>query len=158
MVDDIKKLINEKKNYSQIGRILGVHRTTVARICKENNIVLIKEKNTKCSICDKSLGENKKNNTKCKGCVTRLRRLRIKIKSVEYLGGKCVKCGYDKHLAALTFHHKEPDKKEFNISYSKHSKSWTELKEELDKCVILCSNCHHIEHSKYDDEKLIKYL
>jgi hypothetical protein len=159
MIKEIQKLLSRGLNFSEISEKIGLHRTTISRLVKKNNLTQIKkEKNNDCVICNKNLGENKKNNTKCKTCVTRLRRLRLKIKSVEYLGGKCVKCGYYKNIAALTFHHTEPNDKDFNISSHKHSKSWFEITKELDKCVILCANCHHIEHSKYDDNKLIKYL
>ena len=159
MIEEIQKLLNSGLNFSEISEITKLHRTTVSRLVKNNNLTSVKkQKNVNCVVCDKNLGENKKNNTKCKTCVTRLRRLRLKIKSVEYLGGKCVKCGYDANIAALTFHHIEPDNKDFNISSHKNSKSWVEISKELDKCIILCANCHNVEHSKYDDEKLIKYL
>jgi hypothetical protein len=159
MIKEIQKLLSSGLNFSEISEKIGLHRTTISRLVKKNNLTQIKkEKNNDCVICNKNLGENKKNNTKCKTCVTRLRRLRLKIKSVEYLGGKCVKCGYYENIAALTFHHTEPNDKDFNISSHKHSKSWFEITKELDKCVILCANCHHIEHSKYDDNKLIKHL
>lgn len=90
--------------------------------------------------------------------MTRLRRLRIKIRAVEYLGGKCINCGFNKHIAALEFHHLDKEGKEFNISRSSHSVSWDKLKLELDKCIILCSNCHQIEHSKYDENNLKDFI
>lgn len=159
MIEEIQKLLDNGLNFSEIAEITKLHRTTISRLVKKNNLTQVgKEKNTNCVICGKNLGENKKNNTKCKTCVTRLRRFKIKIKSVKYLGGKCVRCGYDENIAALTFHHLEPNTKDFNISSHKNSKSWVEVSKELDKCVILCANCHNIEHSKYDDEKLKNYL
>ena len=154
MIEEIQKLLDNGLNFSEIAEITKLHRTTISRLVKNNNLTQIKkQKNINCVVCDKNLGENKKNNTKCKTCVTRLRRLRLKIKSVEYLGGKCVKCDYDGNIAALTFHHIEPDNKDFNISSHKNSKSWIEICKELDKCVILCANCHNIEHSKYYYDK-----
>jgi hypothetical protein len=71
------------------------------------------------------------------------RRYALKRMCVDYKGGKCIKCGYDKCLAALEFHHLDPSKKEFRIS--KCSTSTINLKklfEELDKCELVCANCH----------------
>lgn len=64
---------------------------------------------------------------------------------VKYKGGKCEICGYDKCLAALEFHHIDPDKKDFSISFS--SKSIDELKLEADKCILVCANCHREIHN-----------
>ena len=74
---------------------------------------------------------------------------RIKQKSVDYLGGKCNKCGYDKCIEALEFHHKDPSTKDYDLSKGRGidtRKSFETLKEELDKCVLLCANCHREEH------------
>lgn len=74
----------------------------------------------------------------------------IKTWSIEYKGGKCEKCGYDKCQAALDFHHKNPTEKDFCISNRNISLHWEEIKKELDKCSLLCANCHREEHSKED--------
>jgi 5-methylcytosine-specific restriction endonuclease McrA len=73
-------------------------------------------------------------------------RKRTKIKLVEYKGGKCEKCTYDKCIDALEFHHKNPEQKDFIIS----GKSWSfeKLKKEVDKCMLVCSNCHKEIHAK----------
>lgn len=72
-------------------------------------------------------------------------RQRQKIKAVQYLGSKCKKCGYNKCVQALEFHHRNPKEKEFSFSkYSNHS--WMKIKKELDKCDLLCANCHREEH------------
>ena len=74
---------------------------------------------------------------------------------LEYKGIKCIKCGYDKCDASLTFHHRNPNEKEFWIG--KLSERLTSLHDirlkilkELDKCDILCANCHVLEHSDID--------
>ena len=64
---------------------------------------------------------------------------------MEYKGGKCVVCGYNKYFGALEFHHLDKTKKEYAISDLKNYNFET-LKQELDKCVILCSNCHAEYH------------
>jgi len=69
----------------------------------------------------------------------------IKKYLVEYKGGKCEKCGYNKCIDALQFHH--PDKnKEFGIAGTFHALD--EYKKEVDKCQLLCSNCHVEEHAR----------
>lgn len=75
------------------------------------------------------------------------RRKRIRVMAVEYKGGKCQQCGYDKCIDALEFHHINPDQKDFNISSKGHSRSWVRVKAELDKCVLLCANCHRELHA-----------
>lgn len=68
------------------------------------------------------------------------RRRKIKLILIEYLGGKCVLCGYNKCVWALDFHHIDPNTKSFSISST--VKSIDTLKKEADKCVLLCANCH----------------
>ncbi len=60
---------------------------------------------------------------------------------VEYKGGACCLCGYDRCLRALDFHHLDPKKKRFSIAGG-HTRSWSSLRQELDKCMLVCSNCH----------------
>lgn len=67
---------------------------------------------------------------------------------IERRGGKCVCCGYDEHPAALDFHHEDPASKEFNIAAGLR-RSMEALEREADKCILLCANCHRIEHSSY---------
>lgn len=71
--------------------------------------------------------------------------IRIKKQCIDYKGGKCEKCGYHKSIAALEFHHLDPSKKDFGIS--KKRVKWETLKLELDKCILLCANCHREVHS-----------
>ena len=73
-----------------------------------------------------------------------LYRKRTKKRAVEYLGGSCTKCGYKAFLEVLAFHHKDPTKKDFSIGSS--GKGWGTIQGELDKCVLLCSNCHIETH------------
>lgn len=68
-----------------------------------------------------------------------------KIKAIEYKGGKCLKCGYNTCPAALEFHHRDPSQKEFVWS-TMRNKKWKDVLKELDKCDLLCSNCHKEEH------------
>lgn len=64
-----------------------------------------------------------------------------KTKAIELKGGKCTKCGYNKCIGAMQFHHRDPNKKEFNIGSS--DMAWNKIEKELEKCDLLCSNCHY---------------
>jgi len=79
--------------------------------------------------------------SKCSIERVKARRKKIKQMAVDYLGGKCQQCGYKKCISALEFHHQDPIAKEFSIADS-NTISWVKIKKELDKCELLCANCH----------------
>lgn len=69
----------------------------------------------------------------------------LRLELIEKLGGKCSKCGYDKNVAALHFHHLK--EKIFSIDTSNlQHKSLESIMNEVDKCILLCANCHTEEH------------
>lgn len=74
------------------------------------------------------------------------RRKKLRQMAREYKGGKCAICGYKKSQRALSFHHKDPSKKSFGLSSKGLTRSWEKTKEELDKCILLCANCHMEVH------------
>lgn len=76
------------------------------------------------------------------------RRKKIKLMAIKYKGGACKKCGYSKCVDALEFHHVDELIKEFGIGRNGYCTSWEKLKVELDKCDLLCANCHREEHAK----------
>lgn len=65
---------------------------------------------------------------------------------INLKGGKCIKCGYNRCIFALDFHHRDPLNKQFNLSSINLSKNLEVLKKEVDKCDVLCSNCHRELH------------
>lgn len=69
----------------------------------------------------------------------------VKLKAIEYKGNKCQVCGYNRCIQALEFHHLDPTKKDFTTSGG--TKSFQNIKSELDKCVLLCANCHREVHN-----------
>lgn len=91
----------------------------------------------------------KDSRVKCNSCIRKTTTAAIKAKAVEYLGGKCVDCGYASHIVALDFDHVNPSEKEFKISGNFRFR-WKELKKELDKCVLRCANCHRVHHYLHD--------
>ena len=64
---------------------------------------------------------------------------------IDYKGGKCQICGYNKCANALEFHHLDPTLKDFTISGG--TRSFNSLKSEVDKCILVCSNCHREIHA-----------
>jgi len=72
------------------------------------------------------------------------RRKTLRNKAVEYKGGKCSVCGYDKCFGALEFHHLKG--KDFGLSASGLTRSWDKIQTELEKCILLCANCHRELH------------
>ena len=70
------------------------------------------------------------------------RRKKIKVMAIEYKGGKCQSCGYNKYPGALELHHIDRTQKSFGIGDKGYTRSWEKVKAELDKCVLLCANCH----------------
>lgn len=69
----------------------------------------------------------------------------MKQRILDYFGGKCIICGYNKCSRSLHAHHRDPTQKEFTIGNRK-CLNWDDTKRELDKCVLLCSNCHGEVH------------
>ena len=83
--------------------------------------------------------------------------MRKKLKNyiVDLLGGECVLCGYKRCRRALHFHHINPHEKETNIS---NLTNINQIKLELEKCILLCSNCHCEVHEGFVDLEVLLEL
>lgn len=79
---------------------------------------------------------------------TRKRRRRLRLMAIELKGGKCEVCGYNKCYAALEFHHQNSEAKNFGISEDGITRSWKRIREEINKCFLLCANCHRELHDR----------
>ncbi len=108
----------------------------------------------KCGETDKNnftnCGNGRVSKSICKKChnTNSISRFRDnKRQFVDYKGGKCQKCTYHKYLGALEFHHVNPKEKDPNWTRLK-SFNLENAKKELDKCILLCSNCHKELHGK----------
>ena len=119
-----------------------------------------------CITCGKNpIDETKK--LRCSHCYEKSKKsansknFDIKRLCVEYKGGKCIRCGYNEFQSGLQFHHLDPRQKEFNIA-TKKSLSFDALKSELDKCILLCANCHFsfhgVEWSIEESRELLRSL
>jgi 5-methylcytosine-specific restriction endonuclease McrA len=74
-----------------------------------------------------------------------------KLKAIAYLGGVCTDCGNKFHPSVYEFHHINPEDKDRDPS-KMLSLSWERLSAELDKCKLLCANCHRLEHHRKNYE------
>ena len=83
---------------------------------------------------------------KCQAEAVQKRRDKLKILAIAYKGGECQCCGYKKFVGALEFHHVNPSEKDFGIAAKGYTRAWEKVKEELDKCVLVCANCHRKIH------------
>lgn len=84
----------------------------------------------------------------CKSCLylfQMIRWNRRKIRAVEYLGGRCMRCGFQGHPITFDFDHRVPADKQFDWNKLR-LRAWDAVKAELDKCDLLCSNCHRLRH------------
>lgn len=92
--------------------------------------------------CVKCENEQKRNPVRLKAYYLK-RNKELKEKFVILAGGKCHRCGFDKSIAAMDFHHVYPSEKKYNpaslIYGANFEKTWLEL----DKCCMLCANCHN---------------
>ena len=88
---------------------------------------------------------------KCNKCATAIRYRATKHLIVHLKGGKCERCGYNKCIRALDFHHLRD--KSFTISSAADSSgNIPKIIEEIKKCTMICSNCHRELH--YNESKL----
>lgn len=151
---NLRQLVEDGKSIRQIATLLNKSAGSVRHWLRKYNLTTYKEPkySTNCKFCGIILTDENTYSSKkrwsCKSCANKYRNERFvltKRKMVEYKGGKCICCGFDKHYSALDFHHLDPAIKEFNLT--RNSIGWDKLKPELDKCVLLCSNCHRMIHA-----------
>lgn len=107
------------------------------------------EKTTRiCPVCGEEFETQNRNRRYCDNhrnlSLTDSRR-HLKDLAVKYKGGECHFCGYSRCAGALKFHHVAPEEKDFEIA--KGSVSWDRIRAELDKCLLVCGNCHDEIHS-----------
>lgn len=131
---NMQKLYNEHKSALKVAKILEISKSTVLKY-----VTTIKRIKTK---------ESRK-----KDVVKAVLNWRIKVKAklVDYKGSKCEKCGYNKCISALEFHHLNPNEKDISIGGS--TKSFEVLKKEVDKCIMVCANCHREIHEEIRNNK-----
>lgn len=184
LVKQIKTLRLESKTYTEILSVVDITKDELKKICRRiklnkpkgfDSIVLDKKEVLKKYLVLKSIRKTaisfgvdkstirryiddehiiiKREKLKTKSQVVIDWRKRCKIKLVDYKGGCCERCGYSKSIAVLQFHHTDPSEKDFTISG--RSYSFERLKKEVDKCILVCANCHLEIHEELRNNGLV---
>lgn len=109
----------------------------------------------KCVTCDKELSglQRKYCSTQCKGkqkqynsyLAQQERGKKRKLLLIQENGGECCKCGYSRNYSALEFHHINDKKFQLDLR-SLSNRSMSSIREEMSKCILICSNCHRELH------------
>lgn len=177
--EDLEKLINKGYTITAISKELNFSRKAISKSLRKyglrtNNM----EKLIYCKCCGKKLINNqrfycsknckikwfglqsnqKPNDNKVDSNLSYSadRGRRKKFSILKERGMKCEKCGYNKNLAALCFHHINENEKSFNLGSREFaSMSMETLRNEIDKCQILCHNCHmELHYSDWNKERM----
>ena len=149
-IEFLKENYNKKIPLEEISKKLNRSRKSVQRKAQEMSLSRKwmrfnkpKSKQQKSVIDRRYYEKNKKQIYQRK----MIRRKRLKEEVVNILGGKCKICSYNKCLAALEFHHTKGNKED-NIQGYIHKESRQKLLKEVNKCILLCANCHREAHHK----------
>ena len=156
----LQELINQNLSQRDLAQRLNVSQSTIKYWLEKYGLKTQRktiQQNFCCKICgDKdpknsfSLNkrENKFHRSLCVNCQREKNSInwrKNKQSFVDYKGGKCEICGYSKCIGALHFHHIDPTVKDDNWNLFKN-RLLKNVKEELDKCKLLCANCHSELH------------
>lgn len=156
---DLMILTDSGMSQPEIAKELKMTPNNVRYWLKKHNLKTLRvinrdKKYKQCPHCKESkplteFYRSRKSSSFCKRCITKVNKERVKKHkqiAVDYKGGSCSICGYNKSLAALDFHHIDPSQKDskWNNFRGKFTKKH---KNELDKCILVCSNCHREIHN-----------
>lgn len=176
--EEVLKLRNERKTYDEIQKLTKLPKDYIKKVCLVNGLThldkvtidkseydrvytetgslkktatilevsfeTVKKNVTQSLINKPKQTEEEKKKNLSKSVV--YWRQKVKVKLVEYKGGECQSCGYNKSIKVLQFHHLDPLEKDFSISGKSYS--FERMKTEVDKCLLLCSNCHIEVHDE----------
>lgn len=157
--EKLEKLVENELSQRQIADTLNVSQATVKYWLKKHKLKTTRSKNVESYLCkscgcsDKARMMNKGNGRKsqslCKKCHnenTIKKGRKNKDLLLLYKGGKCERCEYNECSDALEFHHVDPKSKDPSFQSLRHW-SLEKAKKEVDKCMLLCSNCHRAKHA-----------
>lgn len=177
-VEEFKNHILKGRTIKELQDIYSCSRTTITKAKKEFGLVglssniKIKDNGDGTKYCKHCL-QNKplsayhsngystsgtrKYKPLCKKCEQDKKRITFYIKVRDILLRQdreyaCELCGYNKNIAALEFHHFEDEIKDYEIS-NMSSMSEKTLSTEIEKCALLCSNCHREYHNPLQDKQ-----
>lgn len=151
----IREMVQSGLSQRKMADKLGVSQSTIKYWLGKFGINTKKQEEYLCQYCGEAnaklfaLRHGKPCRTICKSCDSKraVDRARLnKQLALEYKGGCCSVCGYNKNPAALSFHHVDPKEKDLNFPKMKFW-CFDRIKKELDKCVLVCLNCHAEIHN-----------
>jgi 5-methylcytosine-specific restriction endonuclease McrA len=152
----IETTLEEHITLRPTANALGISYSTLRYWLGKHNISATPRSQSNKKYCCKSCGDTHHDNfygrrkTLCKNCFN-IQSIQgwiaLKKRAIEYKGGECTHCGYDRYYGTLEFHHLDPLEKEHTWT-TLRLHPWGAVKQELDKCVLLCSNCHREEHGR----------
>ena len=156
---DLKKqlptLAEQGLTYEEMGKELGVSKFWVHKWMGRLGIkshYSLNNSQPNCKECGTTLDKDKLKGNLCMQCLSKYNNIyktnKRKI-AVEHLGDKCVDCGNTYPSAVYDFHHLR-DKKECVANMIRYNLKIETILEEVDKCVLLCANCHRIRHFNED--------
>lgn len=150
---------------TEIVKTTGLSKTTIRYWKKKYGLLSLSQtraspgsgRSLTCSMCRQTKTVNdyfskdgRRSSSYCKPCHgiwTRDRYRKFKLQCLEYFGrSSCQICGYDKYIGSLDFHHIDDMSKDFAISDRRKMAFDDTIRDELDKCALLCSNCHGEVH------------
>ncbi len=156
-LEKLKELIKNNLTQREIAYELNTSQTNVRYWLKKYKLKTITSENKICPKCKKNkllsefyIRRGKEGGSVycilCSNLESSERARRFKEKCVIYKGGKCEICEYNKYIGALQFHHLNPKEKDFALSSVKSHSFNETIKKELDKCKLVCANCHSEIH------------
>lgn len=161
--DVLERLFGNGLSIRQVEQECGVTNSKLRHWMKKHGIKSGRPKwNVKQHLC-KGCGETDPQNfygdrkEKCKRCFIAddvQIGVEKKIWAVELMGGCCVVCKYDKYYGALHFHHIDREGKEDWASL--RNWGWERIEAELQKCILVCGNCHAEIHGGIVDDSVYK--
>lgn len=129
----IKKLLSIRCTHFEISLVTNIEKSKITNLCKQLDVKPV---------------------LNSRYAAVKNRRKRLKLLAVIVKGGRCEQCGYNKYLSVLEFHHKDSDTKEFTISQN-INRSWRKVFDEIQKCELLCANCHREKHALQNDDLIV---
>ena len=154
--DKLQECVAQGLSTRQIAKVLDCSSTNVRHWLKKHDLVTAPVRAAHfraahCGICGQSdpskfYGHKKYVCGECHNRYTLERGQKLKQRARDWLGGRCVHCGYETFQVALDIHHLDPALKDPNFG-SMRSWSWKRVEAELKSCILLCRNCHAALHS-----------
>jgi len=117
--------------------------------------------NSFCKCCNREIKHKTDAIQLCIICKKKSKRLARRISASNYKNNKCEICGIERKtiddLEMFDFHHVDRNNKSFELGDKIESRKWEDVKNELDKCMMLCANCHRKQHIYLRNDTVVKY-